>query len=164
LRKFNVSFNRVAGLISDSSILEEIDYSHNQHGGDWGVNLPFFQLKKLNISNNLIKRVGLYQAPSLTHLDLSNNLLTELDLQNNKNLVALNCSINPFTNLTLPSFSNLNSFDCLGIKFDKSVVNSSVPPTSTTIISPTSATETVFVNNPALTMSLGIPLGISVLG
>ena len=94
---------------------------------------------------------------ALTHLIVNNNQLTELSLQNTGNLQELDCSNNPPINLNLTYPPHLTSFDCLDIRFDKSA-------TATITASPTSAVETVFNNNSALTMGLGIPLGVSILG
>ncbi|GBC29567.2 leucine-rich repeat domain-containing protein [Rhizophagus irregularis DAOM 181602=DAOM 197198] len=74
--------------------------------GGW-INLPSFpKLKKLNLSNNYIRKADLAHAPELTHLDVSNNQLAELNIPS-KNLQELNCSDNPpLTNLSLASDSS----------------------------------------------------------
>ena len=61
------------------------------------------------------------------------------------------------------SQQNIVSFDCLGIKFDKSFTTYSTfsTPTFTTYSSLVSPTKT---DNSDLTIGLGIPLGISVIG
>jgi len=144
--------------------LEEFDYSHNQISGEDYI-IENLTLKTLNSSFNKITNLTLNNNPNLVYLDASNNLLTWLDLRDSGSLIELNCSNNPLTNLTLTHSPNLKSFDCLGAKFDKS--NSLAPTTTITSTCPTSSTlltQTIYLNNPALTMGLGIPLGISLLG
>jgi hypothetical protein len=120
-------------------------------------------MKKLNLSNNNIFQFDLLCPYNLTHLDFSNNKLVKLNLTlvPSQNLVELKCSGNPLTNLLLNLSPNITYFDCLGIKFDKSFTTYSIFPTSTSTTSPI---EAVCVDNSNLTISLGITLGISVLG
>ncbi|RGB36216.1 hypothetical protein C1646_741824 [Rhizophagus diaphanus] len=113
LRKLNMSFNNIThgsvghNTVGDMSNLEEIDYSHNSRSGTWGSPASFPKLRKLNLSNNYIRKADLARAPELTHLDVSNNQLAELNIPISKNLQELNCSNNPpLTNLSLASDSS----------------------------------------------------------
>ena len=145
------------GFIGDISVLEEVDYSYNPVGRGFGLLAPFPRLRKINASHTNINEVYMVSTPRLTHLDVSGNSLTNLDLRGlSRSLEVLKCSGNPLANLSLSYSPNLNSVDCLNINFDKSNTNH---PTSSIV-----TTETVLVNNPALSVGLGIPLGISMLG
>ncbi|CAG8580275.1 2469_t:CDS:2 [Ambispora gerdemannii] len=111
------------------------------------------RIKKLNLSFNNLRGFVNSEVPSLTHLDVRSNALTNLDLRGARDLVELNCSNNTsLTNFSFPSFAKLNSFDCLDTKLIKSDTTSSNPETKATSAV---STETVYLNNPALTMGLG---------
>src|SRR5947208_9571065 len=122
-------------------------------------------MKKLNLSNNNIFQFDFLCPYNLTHLNFSNNKIVKLNLTlvPSQNLVELKCFDNPLTELLLNLSPNIVSFDCLGIKFDKSFTTYSTfsTPTFTTYSSLVSPTKT---DNSDLTIGLGIPLVISVIG
>ena len=95
LRKLNVSYNKLTGLLSGSGsfgFMEELDLSHNWFSGSfpqWSTSI----LRKYNFSHNSISRY-LLDVPNLTHLDANNNALIELGFESTINLQKLDCSNN----------------------------------------------------------------------
>ena len=152
LRKMNFSFNQLTGgdVGRDNwPVMEELDWSYNQFGKGgyvWGVHL-FPQLRKLNLSNNIIQMLDLSKANQLTHLNVSNNLNLGGVYLSSGELVELDCSNNSaLTTLSLPNFSNLKFFDIRGTNITEMNVISSSPASPTSSIPVTTTTIFATIN------------------
>lgn len=70
-----------------------------------------FNLKDLNLSNNLLTAIDLSKNINLEHLDLHNNQLTVIDLRKNINLIDLKVSYNQLAIIDLSRNVDLKSLD-----------------------------------------------------
>ena len=70
-----------------------------------------FNLKDLNLSNNLLTAIDLSKNINLEHLDLHNNQLTVIDLRKNINLIDLKVSYNQLAIIDLSGNIDLKSLD-----------------------------------------------------
>ena len=72
----------------------------------------FKNLKKLDCSENYLKKLDVSNNPNLTDLNCGNNWLTSLDVSKNTNLNSLACSGNQLTELNVSNNPNLTGLWC----------------------------------------------------
>ena len=69
-------------------------------------------LNAINLDNNNITHLKLYNLPCLKGLSIANNKLARMTIQNMPLLTILDCSTNNLLEINLENFNSLKELDC----------------------------------------------------